>query len=213
MFRKITLAALLALSGVAGSAVIAAPAIAAETQSVEQQASALLGQYPTGGPELRAALAGLISNSEDLAATAARIILAFGAASAGDSHLAALGDAINGIAAITPAALQAALATAVGGASDPVTAAQYVLDEAPYLASAHQAAAGRGIAVAVADVGVLNPSAAAAIAAIVDASNLPGVKTAYAQQETTIGSINNQSSGRNLLSDSRDTGNKTTSPN
>ena len=92
-------------------------------------------------------------------------------------------------------------------------AAQAVLASAAYLSGDHQGAAGRGLATAAADIGVLNPNAASSITAAVDNSSLSGVKTAYADQQSRVGSINNNQQQTNDQSNLRESGIPPVSPN
>jgi hypothetical protein len=199
MIRKFTLAAMLAVSVVGAAVVATTPVLAADepaAKTFDQQVADLLTANPAGGQALQDALAALISGQSDPAAAAAAAMLAFGSAT--QEQLSALGAAINGVDAITPEKLEAAISDAVEKSADPVAASRAMLASAAFLSGDNQGAIGRGLATAAADIGVLNPTAAASMKSIVEASNIDGVKTAYSQQETTIGSVNQNGGGDNL---------------
>lgn len=212
MIRKFVLAVMLATSVVGGAIVSAAPVAAAEAQTptIAERVAALLAQYPDGGAGLKTAIAALIAGAEDPAAVAAQIILALPAGTP-KTQLASVGDAINDSPTVTSANLEAAIATAVEGSSDPVAATKLILAEAPFLGNDHQAALGRALATAAANIGVLNPSAAADMKSVVASSDVEGVKTAYTDQETTYGSINNNQQQNNETTE--ESGRPAVSPN
>lgn len=213
MIRKFLLTTMLAISVAGGVVVSAAPVEAADAQtpSIGQQVAALLAQYPNGGAGLEGAISLLISGSADPSAAAAQVILAM-PATAPSSQLASVGDAINGVTSITASNLEAALASAIEGSIDPVSATQSALAEAPYLGNEYQAALGRALATAVANIGVLNPTAAAAMQSLVASSNVDGVKTAFAEQQSIVGSINNPG-GTQQNSTTQESGRPAVSPN
>lgn len=193
-------AAILTLSIIGGSQSMTAPAHAAISDDVQQIITAHAADVD-GGVALQAAFASLISNAADPAATAAKAIASLGGAS--PVVLASLAGAIDSIALITPDALAKAIGQVVadgGTGADSLSA--NVISVAKYFGAGNRAAAGKGLAIAVASLKDRPDmvEVAGKIIAQVDISGLDEVKTAFSEQAAEIESASLQNpTGDNLL--------------
>jgi len=193
-------AAVLALSVVGGSQAITVSAHAALSDDVQQIVTAHAADTD-GGVALQAEFASFISKAADPAATAAKMIASLGDVS--PVVLASVAGAIDSIDVITPDALANAIGRVVadGGTGADALSAN-VISVAQYFSASNRAAAGKGLAIAVASLKDRPDMAEVAgkIIAQVDVSGLDEVKTAFSEQALEIESASLQNpTGDNLL--------------